>query len=177
MARSQTASHTIAEMREFAHFTCEEQFFIERSLDIGRGRCAAFEPSSSASASARTSFAGSQHEAYRELFGLRDAFVPDPPIAALDRAFGPLVRISALDLARGQLSSFGAYRFLYERLLGASVRPYLPAVFCAAAVLPQIEPGRRKLLLCSLEEAVCTAVCWSTREPIFIPGGFVDEAE
>lgn len=175
MAKSQTASHTIAEMREFAQFTCEEQFFIERSLDIGRGRCAAFEPESGSSA--RTSFTWSQHEGYRELFGLRDAFVPDPPIAALDRAFGPLVRVSALDLARGQLTGFSAYRFLYERLLGAAVRPYLPAAFCAAALLPQIEPGRRKLLLASLEEAVVTVVCWSSREPSFIPGELADEPQ
>ena len=43
-----------------------------------------------------------------------------------------LTTLSAFDLAQGRIDSFSAYRFLYERLLGAQVRPWLPAAFCAA---------------------------------------------
>ena len=43
MAKTGTASLTIAELREFASFTEDEQLFIERSLDIGLGRGDAFK--------------------------------------------------------------------------------------------------------------------------------------
>ena len=98
-------------------------------------------------------------------------------MAALEGFFGALVRVTAQDLARGALASFAAYRFLYERLLGAGVRPYLPASFCAAAALPQIEPARRKLLLESISEAVVTTPGWSNREPVFIPCRVLDEPD
>jgi hypothetical protein len=68
-----------------------------------------------------------------------------------------------------RIECFSAYRFLYERLLGAHARPWLPAAFCAAAALPQIRPARRKMLLQSLSEAAATAPGWSDREPCFYP--------
>jgi hypothetical protein len=37
---------------------------------------------------------------------------------------GPLLRVTAQDLALEQIESFSAYRFLYERLFGARVRPW-----------------------------------------------------
>ena len=43
MAKTGTASLTIAELREFASFTEAEQLFIERGLDIGLGRGDAFK--------------------------------------------------------------------------------------------------------------------------------------
>ena len=75
-----------------------------------------------------------------------------------------------------RIASFSAFRFLYERLLGASARPYLPAAFCAASALPSIRPERRKLLLQSLSEAAATAPGWSEREPVFLPE-YVDDFE
>ena len=48
---------------------------------------------------------------------------------------GMLVTLSAFDLGQDRLPNFAAFRFLYERLLGAGVRPWLPAAFCAAAAL------------------------------------------
>lgn len=82
---------------------------------------------------------------------------------------GTLVRLTAFDLSQERLESFSAYRFLYERLLGARIRPWLPAAFCCAAALPQIRPDRRKALLHSISEAAATAPGWSTREPCFFP--------
>jgi len=75
-----------------------------------------------------------------------------------------------------KIASFSAFRFLYERLLGADVRPLLPSVFCSAAALPQIRPNQRKVLLQSLSEAAATAPGWSTREPfvsLLIPKSFL----
>src|SRR5687768_6136047 len=166
MAKTGTASLTIAELREFASFTEEEQLFIERSLDIGLGRGDAFKlwPGTGGKAAIR-----SQYLAYRELKALRDMIPCETSLDGVQEFIGALVRITALDLAQEQLSSFSAYRFLYERLLGARARPWLPAAFCGAAALPQIRPFRRKSLLHSLSEAAATAPAWSVREPCFYP--------
>jgi hypothetical protein len=88
---------------------------------------------------------------------------------ALDSYMGKMIRVAAFDLAQERLSGFSSFRFLYERLLGAAARPWLPAAFCAAAALPQIRPERRKKLLQSISEAAATAPGWSTREPQFFP--------
>jgi hypothetical protein len=82
---------------------------------------------------------------------------------------GSLIAISGFDLCQDRLDGFGAYRFLYERLLGATARPWLPAAFCAAAALPNLHPARRRLLLQSISEAAATAPGWSGREPTFFP--------
>ena len=82
---------------------------------------------------------------------------------------GTLIRLTAFDLAQERLTGFSAYRFLYERLLGAEVRPWLPSAFCAAAALPQIRPERRRGLLQSISEAAATAPGWSARSPTFYP--------
>ena len=168
-------SLTIAEMREFAGFTAEEQLFIERSLDIAMGRADAFKSWSRSVADQRA--IRSQYLAYRELKHLR-ALIPasGDGFDGVEEFMGTLLRISAQDLAQEQLDSFSAYRFLYERLLGAAVRPHLPAAFCGAAALPQIRPERRRLLLQSLSEAAATAPAWSKREPAFFPEKIEAEA-
>ncbi len=176
MAASRIAYQTINELREFAGFTAQEQFFIERSLEIARGAGTAGEGSACGEATREggggegpLSCRRTQQVGYDELRALRFVMRADQPLAAVDGFFGALVRVTALDLARGAIASFAAYRFLYERLLGAGVRPYLPASFCAAAALPQIEPAQRKLLLASVEEIVVLTTSWSDRQPVFIP--------
>jgi hypothetical protein len=174
MATTGTAMMSINEMREFAGFTAAEQRYIKRALDIGLGRQDAFKlwaRDETENASIR-----SQYVAYQELKALRQA-IPDEGEEELAAPFvGRLTRIAAFDLAQERISSFSAFRFLYERLLGATARPWLPSAFCAAAALPQIRPSQRKLLLQSLSEAAATAPGWSTREPCFYPE-YVEEAE
>ena len=174
MAGTGTASLTIAELREFASFTEAEQRFIERSLDIALGRVDAFKAWGAGrdeSASIR-----SQYLAYRELRTLRDSIPCEATMDGLEAFMGTLIRVTAQDLARERIESFSAYRFLYERLLGARARPWLPAAFCGAAALPQIRPMRRKMLLQSLSEAAATAPGWSEREPCFYPERLAAEA-
>ena len=167
MAKTGTASLTIAELREFASFSEDEQLFIERGLDIGLGRGDAFKLWSTG-ASDKAAIR-QQYLAYRELRSLRETVPCETALDGIQDFMGVLLRITAQDLAQEQLSSFCAYRFLYERLLGARARPWLPAAFCGAAALPQIRPGRRKMLLQSLSEAAATAPGWSEREPCFYP--------
>ena len=167
MAKTGTASLTIAELREFASFTEDEQLFIERGLDIGLGRGDAFKLWSRQAGDKAA--IRQQYLAYRELRALKDALPCEASLDGIQDFMGVLLRITAQDLAQEQLDSFSAYRFLYERRLGARARPWLPAAFCGAAALPQIRPARRKMLLQSLSEAAATAPGWSEREPCFYP--------
>lgn len=162
-----TATMTIAELREFASFDAAEQRYIKRSLDIGLGRQDAFKLWAR-DATERASIR-SQYVAYQDLKPLRVIRPDEAMLDGIDEFMGQLLRVTAFDLTQERLSSFSAYRFLYERLLGAWARPWLPAAFCGAAALPQIRPDRRKMLLQSLSEAAATAPAWSDRAPAFYP--------
>lgn len=164
----------IAEMREFAGFAPAEQRYIKRSLDIGLARTDAFRRWGRSEA--ETVAIRRQYVAYQDLKALRALIPVEGNPNEIERFLGKLVRIAAFDLEQERLASFSAFRFLYERLLGAKVRPYLPAAFCAASALPAIRPERRKTLLQSLSEAAATAAGWSEREPGFYPE-YVDDFE
>lgn len=167
MAETGTASLAINELREFASFSASEQRYIKRSLDVGLGRQDAFRlwaRSGEEAASIR-----SQYVMYQDLRVLRAGKPQGDGLDAVEGFLGKLIRVTAFDLAQERLGTFSAYRFLYERLLGADIRPWLPAAFCAAAALPQMRPERRKHLLKSISEAAATAAAWSNREPSFYP--------
>jgi hypothetical protein len=174
MRHGRTASLAIAEFREFAGFSPCEQRYIKRSLDIGLGRQDAFKlwaRDAEESASIR-----SQYIAYQELKTLRRDMPDETAFEGIEAFVGKLIRVSAFDLAQERLACFSAYRFLYERLLGPEVRPWLPAAFCGAAALPQIRPGLRKELLQSISEAAATAPGWSDTAPSFYPEWVEKEA-
>jgi len=167
MAMQDATSLTIAELREFASFAPCEQRYIKRSLDVGLGRHDAFKLWAR-DADERASIRG-QYIAYQDLKTLRGEYPDEAALDGLDPYMGKLLRLTAFDLSQERLRSFSAYRFLYERLLGAESRPWLPAAFCGAAALPQIRPECRKQLLQSLSEAAATAPGWSARAPSFYP--------
>ncbi len=167
MLHTPSAQMILAEMREFAGFTGCEQRYIRRSLDVGLGRGDAFRLWARTSEEAGAIRA--QHDVYYDLAMLRGRLAKGEGPDAIETVMGPLLRVTTHDLAQDRLAGFCAYRFLYERLLGAAVRPWLPAAFCGAAALPQIRPERRKGLLQSISEAAATAPGWSRREPMFFP--------
>jgi hypothetical protein len=167
MATQERAALAIAELREFASFAAGEQRYIKRSLDIGLGRQDAFKLWAR-NADERAAIR-SQYVVYQELKSLRGTEPDEASLDGVEDFIGKLIRVSAFDLAQEKLQGFSPYRFLYERLLGAEIRPWLPSAFCAAAALPQIRPERRKLLLQSLSESAATAPGWSERAPSFYP--------
>ena len=174
MAVTNAASMTISEMREFASFTPAEQRYIRRSLDIGLGRQDAFKlwaRDAEENAAIR-----SQYVAYQDLKLLRASVPAETGFECVEGFIGKLTRVAAFGLAQDRIECFSAFRFLYERLLGADVRPWLPSAFCAASALPQIKPSRRKVLLQSLSEAAATAPGWSDRAPSFFPEYIAREA-
>ena len=174
MTLASTSTMAIAEMREFASFAPCEQRYIKRSLDIGMARCDAFKLWGRSEG--ETTAIRRQYVAYQELKTLREMVPQEGTMGEVERFIGKLVCMAAFDLEQERLTSFSSFRFLYERLLGAEARPYLPEVFCAAAALPMIRPGQRKVLLQSLSEAAATAPGWSERRPSFYPE-YVEEVE
>jgi hypothetical protein len=110
-----------------------------------------------------------QARIYERLADIRAMLPNDSDLNAIEPFMAPLVTLSAFDLGQGRLTSFSSYRFLYERLLGAEVRPWLPSAFCSASALPHLHPDLRRKLLQSISEAAATASGWSNRQPSFFP--------
>src|SRR3546814_8436226 len=121
----------LAEMKEFAGFSAGTQRYVRRALDIGLDREDALARWSRDVVEAASIRA--QARLYDRLPDLRVMIPDDSGLDAVEPFMAPLVTMSAFDLGQGRLTSFPAYRFLYERLLGADARPWLPAAFCAAA--------------------------------------------
>lgn len=158
---------SIYEMKEFAGFSGAEQRYIRRSLDVGLERGDALRRWARNDAEAAA--IGEQTLAYQRLDQVRSSVPDDLDLDVTEILMAPLVSLIAFDLGEGRLASFAACRFLYERLVGAAVRPWLPAAFCAAAAMPHLHPERRWSLLHSMTEEVATAPGWSGREPVFFP--------
>lgn len=157
----------LAEMREFASFSGATQRYVRRSLDVGLDRDDAMALWSRDVVEAASIRA--QARLYERLPELRTIVPDESGLDAVEPFMTPLITISAFDLGQGRLPTFSAYRFLYERLIGAEVRAWLPAAFCAAAALPHLHPELRRKLLQSISEAAATASGWSNREPVFFP--------
>ena len=166
-ARPAMGEMAIAEMKEFAGFAPGTQRYIRRALDIGLDRDDAIALWSR-DVIEETSIKV-QARIYRKLEKLRGNIPDDSGIETVEGFMAPLVAVAAFDLGQNRIESFAAFRFLYERLLGAAARPWLPGAFCAAASLPHIHPERRRALLQSISEAAATAPGWSNREPNFYP--------
>ena len=166
-ARPADGAITLAEIREFASFSSATQRYIRRSLDIGLHRRDAMELWSRDVVEAASIRA--QARIYDRLDEIKHLVPDDSGLDQVEPFMAPLVTVSAFDLGQDRLTTFSAYRFLYERLIGAGARPWLPGAFCAAASLPHLHPDKRRLLLQSISEAAATAVGWSNREPNFYP--------
>ncbi|MDY7525034.1 hypothetical protein E2E30_10460 [Sphingomonas sp. AAP5] len=158
---------TLSEMQEFATFASATQRYVRRSLDIGLDRDDAIERWSRDGV--ETASIRAQARLYTRLPAIRALLPDDTGLDAIEPFLTPLMTVTAFDLGQGRLTTFAAYRFLYERLIGAEVRPWLPAAFCSAAALPHLHPDLRRKLLQSISEAAATASGWSNRQPAFYP--------
>jgi hypothetical protein len=163
----ETSNQILAELEEFASFTPAEQRYIRRSLEVAFNRASAVDHW--ARGLQEAAGIGLQARAY-ELLDEVTRLVPDDVEPDDVTSLLPiLIRLSAFDLQQGRLTSFAAYRFLYERLLGAAVRPWLVSAFCAVATLPSVHPELRAELVSSLALSDVAAPGWASREAIFFP--------
>ena len=162
-----TGARMVEELKEFASFSKATQRYIRCAIDL------AHDPQYATARWSRTPAEAAdirRHAAMYKRIGLvRESIPESTSLLEASELMGPLIAITGFDLGQGRLPDFASYRFLYERLIGASVRPWLPGAFCAAAALPHIHPDRRRSLLRSISEAVATAPGWSVREPVFVP--------
>lgn len=156
----------IAEMREFAGFAPAAQLYIRRSIGIARH---GDPPARFSRSPAERASIERQAKLYERLPELRARVPAHSDIGEVAPFMAPLVRMTAFDLAQERLPGFAAYRFLYERLIGAGVRPFLLGAFCAAAALPLLKPAQRRALFISISESAATTPGWSDREPSFYP--------
>lgn len=163
----------IAEMKEFATFAAGTQRYIRRSLDL------AFSHADATRSIAVDRWGRDtvekvkirvQARYYERIGDIRERVPETQDLDQVENFMAPLVKLTAFDLSQERLPTFSSYRFLYERLIGAAARPWLPGAFCAAAALPHIEPVKRRDLLQSISESAATAPGWSRREPTFYPG-------
>ncbi len=161
-----TGLQYLIEMREFASFSSAAQRYIRRSL-------ASLEEQAALAGLARTSSEAAsisnQVDAYRRVKNLKVMIPSGDDVGDIGPFMSSLIVLTALDLSEKRLTSFAAYRFLYERLLGASVRPWLVPAFCAAAMLPCVHPAFRLKLLESVDPVAASSPGWSIREPVFFP--------
>lgn len=155
----------LAEMQEFASFPPETQNHIRRSLDV------AFAPETALDRWAWSDVEAAGIRAKMHVYGIlpviRGSIPAGDALAAADTFLFGLMSASMFDLSSGGLAAFPHYRFLYERLLGAQIRPWLPSAFAAAAALPHLAPQRRHALSTSMGGAWTDG--WSSREPAFYP--------
>ena len=161
------------EIKEFARFSLREQRYIRRSLDVRFG-----ENESIIFRSARDELERTRIKVQKRIYGNLSEIAELTPkssdLSSLDPFMAKLTVVTAFDLSQDGLQCFSSYRFLYERLLGAEVRPWLPSAFCSASALPHLNPDKRRTLLQSISEAAATAPGWSNRRPLFFPE-WIDE--
>lgn len=160
-------SRMLDELKEFANLTTAEQRYIRCALEVAAARADAAEHW--ARGPAEAAMIGRQARVYSDIEPIRSLIPTGLDADDAAALLGPLVAMSAFDLGRGRLSSFAAYRFLYERLIGPAVRPWLVSAFSAAATLPSIHPELRAELFSSLSCEQVTAAGWSGVEPAFFP--------
>lgn len=157
----------LEEMKLFASFSAAEQRYIRRSLDVGLGRGDAIASWARNSAEAMAIEAHARR--YRTLELIR-ACVPDDDAPEEAEAFlASLITLAVSDIRECKIASYEAYRFLYERLVGADARPWLVSAFCAAVAQPGVHPELRKQLLQSIPVMDVIAAGWSIRAPVFYP--------
>ena len=155
----------LGEIQEFASFPFAARRYICRSLDLS------YVPDLSLDDWAHTASEAddlrTQMQVYRLLPGIRDSVPCDEACINAEGFLFPLITVTAFDLSCRCLDSFAAYRFLYERLLGPMVRPWLSSTFAAASALPHFSVDERGALLASVGAELTDQ--WSAVEPTFYP--------
>ena len=154
-----------AEMQEFASFGIEAQRYICRSLDIAYRHDVS--PADWARSEREAHSIHTQIQAYRLLHGIAAALPGEDGFMDAEAFLFPLIAVTTFDVACGPIASFAEYRFLYERLFGSGIRPWLASAFLAAAASPHIPSEIRQALVRTAHPALTDR--WSSAEPVFRP--------
>jgi hypothetical protein len=165
-------SRLLAELREFASFSRETQRYICRSLEV------ALTPDVPVNDWARDDrdleSIRLQRQIYPELLRIRTMLAKEVRAVDAEGFLLPLIEATAFDLGCARICAFRPYRFLYERLLGAAARPWLPTAFLAAAGLPYFPARASRQLISTIEYGLSDD--WPTTEPAYWPS-WIDDGE
>jgi hypothetical protein len=159
-------ARVLLEMQELALIPSAAQRYIRRSLALRFGRrdwIGRLARSADEEGSMTRQLA-----LYEKVDAIRAAIPVDDGIGEIARFTSMAAELTAFDLGEQKISTFAAYRFLYERLLGAAARPWLLGAFLMYASLPHLPPARRLALLSSVD-ADSAGGGWSSVEPQFYP--------
>jgi len=159
-----------AEMQEFGSFGIEAQRYICRSLDVAHSPNVTPADWARNEREAHDIFA--QKQAYGLLSGISSALPGTDGFMDAEAFLCPLIAVSTFDVACGPIASFAEYRFLYERLLGPRVRPWLASAFLAAASSPHFPAEVRQGLVKSVNSGLTDR--WSTAQPAYQPQWLAD---
>lgn len=131
------ASDIVEEMRPFAAFPAATRRYIVRSLDFGLPR-----------GDPMVRWVGSffdqgvlmaREECYAHVPRLRQALASGMTLERWMPEHAALQRCADFDLQWEEMGDFTAFAFLYERLFGMGVRPWLTSLFASAATAPTVE--------------------------------------
>jgi hypothetical protein len=162
-----------AEMQEFASFGIEAQHYICRSLDIALSPN--LSPADWARSEREAHDTSAQKQAYRLLPGIRAAIPGADGFMDSEAFLLPLIGVSTFDVTCGPIASFAEYRFLYERLFGPKVRPWLASAFLAAAASPHLPAEIRQGLIRSVNSGLTDR--WSSAHPAYQPRWLGDDEQ
>jgi hypothetical protein len=168
-----TGDVMFAEMQEFASFGIEVQRYICRSLEVAHSPNISPADWARSEREAHDIFA--QMQAYRLLPGIREAMPGADGFMDAEDFLLPLIAITTFDVTCGPIASFAEYRFLYERLLGPKVRPWLASAFLAAAASPHFPAEIRQGLIRSVNSGLTDR--WSSAQPAYQPRWLGDGEE
>jgi hypothetical protein len=83
--------------------------------------------------------------------------------------FGLLHRYAQFDLQFSEMRDFGAFTFLYERLIGPAVRPWLLSIYLAAAASPKLVEEAREEAIARVTSYDVGNCIVDTPIPIYFP--------
>lgn len=139
-----------AERAEFATFSREEQLHIIRAIKMADSFSNAastmaagiaamqLKDSSRLGAALVTIKAGDLAQAYVAALGTIKRGIPRDGEATANATFlRDLIWLTLRELEQGLIERYPPYRFLYERLVGREILPFLPPAFLASVSLPR----------------------------------------
>lgn len=156
----------VAEATEYSELSPKAQRYIARSLEVAQTglKCA----KQWARGVGESSSIMVQVSLYMRLPEARNKIPKSNAFWELSDFFGYALPCAAFDVSEGRLDGFAAFKFLYERLLGARARPWLASLYAAAVALPNFRPSDFYTTdggwNCEIDSRD-----WDTTEPQFMP--------
>ncbi len=170
-----TTDSVVAEMQEFAGLEPYEQRFIKQSLYMAS---VARHPEAASIEDVVGVWARGEDEEYL-IRRQWDTYCQLPKVDRLTpsifgyqyppEAVAIILTMISVDLKAERISCFAAYHFLYERLLGPHIRPWLLCMFLWQATQPHLTAQHRESLFDSTPLMEVTATQWDNTASRFFP--------